>query len=113
MRRYVYPDPMPAALVSQGDLGDINDRELKWSQEKKAWIGKEEVFWGLEIFFFFFLETVSHCVPLLSWNLRTSVCFHLTSAGISLMYCHILHILASLSCFLLGVGRGGSAGGGC
>jgi hypothetical protein len=48
MRRYVYPDPMPAALVSQGDLGDINDRELKWSQEKKAWIGKEEVFWGLE-----------------------------------------------------------------
>ena len=32
---------MTAALISQGELGDIKDRELKWSQEEKAWIGKE------------------------------------------------------------------------
>jgi len=26
---------MTAALISQGELGDIKDRELKWSQEEK------------------------------------------------------------------------------
>jgi hypothetical protein len=30
---------MTAALISQGDLGNIEDRRLKWSQEEKAWIG--------------------------------------------------------------------------
>jgi hypothetical protein len=35
-------DPMTGALVSQGKLGDIKDRTLKWSHEEKAWIGKEE-----------------------------------------------------------------------
>ena len=39
---YVPSGPMTAALISQGELGDIKDRELKWSQEEKAWIGKEE-----------------------------------------------------------------------
>ena len=33
---------MTAALISQGELGDIKDRERKWSPEEKAWIGKEE-----------------------------------------------------------------------
>ena len=32
----------PVALISQGELGDIKDRELKWSQEEKAWLGKRE-----------------------------------------------------------------------
>jgi hypothetical protein len=32
---------MPAALISQGTLGDIKDRERKWSPEEKVWIGKE------------------------------------------------------------------------
>jgi hypothetical protein len=31
---------MTAALISQGELGDIKDRELKWSQEEKIWIAK-------------------------------------------------------------------------
>ena len=35
---------MTAALISQGELGDIKDRELKWSQEEKAWIGKEGIY---------------------------------------------------------------------
>ena len=33
--------PMAAELISQGELGGIKDRELKWSPEEKAWIGKE------------------------------------------------------------------------
>ena len=36
--------PMAVLLISQGELGDIKDRELKWSQEEKAWIGKEEIY---------------------------------------------------------------------
>lgn len=32
----VYSGPMTAALTSQDELGDIKDRELKWSQEEKA-----------------------------------------------------------------------------
>lgn len=32
---------MAAALISQGELGDLTDGELKWSQEEKIWIGKE------------------------------------------------------------------------
>jgi hypothetical protein len=28
---------MTAALISQGELGDIKDIGLKWSQEEKAW----------------------------------------------------------------------------
>ena len=35
---------MTAALISWGELGDIKDRELKWSQEEKAWIGKEGIY---------------------------------------------------------------------
>ena len=31
----------PVALISQGELEDIKDRELKWSQEEKARAGKE------------------------------------------------------------------------
>jgi hypothetical protein len=31
---------MTDALVSQGGLGDIKDRKIKWSQEEKAWIDK-------------------------------------------------------------------------
>ena len=35
---------MAAELISQGELGGIKDRELKWSQEEKAWIGKEGIY---------------------------------------------------------------------
>jgi hypothetical protein len=31
---------MTAALISQGELGDIMDREIKWPQEEKVWIEK-------------------------------------------------------------------------
>jgi hypothetical protein len=39
---HVPSGPMTAALIIQGDLGDIKGRELKWSQEEKAWLGKRE-----------------------------------------------------------------------
>ena len=32
---------MTIELISQGELGDIKDRELKCFQEEKAWTGKE------------------------------------------------------------------------
>lgn len=32
-----------AASISLGELGDIKDRELTWSQEEKAWLGKEGI----------------------------------------------------------------------
>lgn len=35
---------MTAALFSQGELGDIKDREVKCSQEEKIQIGKEGVY---------------------------------------------------------------------
>ena len=35
---------MTAALISQGELGDIKDREVKCSPEEKAWIGKEGIY---------------------------------------------------------------------
>lgn len=40
MRRLAYPTT--AALISQGELGDGKNRELKCYQEEKAWTGKEE-----------------------------------------------------------------------
>lgn len=40
MKRCRYP-PATAALTSQGRRWDIKDKELKWSQEEKAWIGKD------------------------------------------------------------------------
>lgn len=35
---------MTAALIGQGELGDIMDRVLKWFQEDKAWLGKEGIY---------------------------------------------------------------------
>ena len=35
---------MTAALISWGELGDIKDRELKRSEEEKAWMGKEGLY---------------------------------------------------------------------
>jgi hypothetical protein len=35
---------MTAALIRQSELGDIKDRELKWSQEERVWIGKEGIY---------------------------------------------------------------------
>lgn len=32
---------MPDALISQGKLEGIKYGELKWSEEEKAWLGKE------------------------------------------------------------------------
>jgi hypothetical protein len=32
--------PMTAALISQGELGDIKDRGLEQSQKEKAGLGK-------------------------------------------------------------------------
>ena len=43
MRRYIHVPSSPMT-VSQGEFGDIKDRELKWSQEEKAWIGKEGIY---------------------------------------------------------------------
>jgi hypothetical protein len=34
---------------SQGELGDIMDRKLKWSQEEKLWIEKMETIYDLRI----------------------------------------------------------------
>jgi len=31
-----HPDPMTAALITQGKVGDIKIREVKWSQEEKV-----------------------------------------------------------------------------
>jgi hypothetical protein len=36
--------PMTATLISQGELGDIKDRELKWSQAEKVQIEKKRKF---------------------------------------------------------------------
>jgi hypothetical protein len=36
--------PTTAALINQGELGDIKDRELKWPQEEKAWIEEIEIY---------------------------------------------------------------------
>jgi hypothetical protein len=36
--------PMAVLLISQGELGDIKDREVKCSPEEKAWIGKEGIY---------------------------------------------------------------------
>jgi hypothetical protein len=35
---------MTAALISQGELGDIKNTELKWSKEEKAWIEKVGIY---------------------------------------------------------------------
>lgn len=35
---------MSDTLVSQGELWDIKDRELKWSQEEKVWLGNEGIY---------------------------------------------------------------------
>jgi hypothetical protein len=35
---------MTAALISQAELGNIKDRELKWSQEEKTWIGRKGIY---------------------------------------------------------------------
>jgi hypothetical protein len=37
---HISSGPMTAALSSQGELGDIKNRELKWCQEEKVWIEK-------------------------------------------------------------------------
>ena len=40
---------MTAALIIQSELGDIKDRELKWSQEEKVWLEIIGIYYDLGI----------------------------------------------------------------
>ena len=43
---YVTSGPMTAALISQVELEDIKDKELKWSHEENIWTDKNCFFGG-------------------------------------------------------------------
>ena len=52
--------PMAVLLISQGELGDIKDREVKCSPEEKAWIGKEGIYKIKANNRWFILQYLSH-----------------------------------------------------
>ena len=44
-RGHTFPSgPMTVVLISQGKLGNIKEREWKWSPEEKVWLGKEGIY---------------------------------------------------------------------